>query len=259
MEPGALHGIRPVEQILIKRLRAQALTAQNEYRPVLTSFLNPRQRVLAGMVASEVGIELHAAGGFTNAEMQRVIFAPDYYEVDPADFELTVLECRYPVKFTTLHHSTILGSFVHHGLERSAFGDIITRDGRWQVAVNTALVTFIETEITQLGRTKVSWRPTSKTEYLSPDVRWQSLDAVVSAVRTDVIVAAGFNLSRNAVKDLFATGSIQVNWLSEKRADAELVPGDMISVRGYGRVQLQDILGLTAKDRWRVALRILAK
>ncbi|WP_162207878.1 S4 domain-containing protein [Lacticaseibacillus sharpeae] len=96
-------------------------------------------------------------------------------------------------------------------------------------------------------------------DVLRPNVPWRDLTTVVAATRVDAVVAAGFNLSRSQVKELIASGQVQVNWLAEGRADAQLVPGDMISVRGHGRVQLVDILGITTKQRWRVALRVLAK
>lgn len=256
---GALHGIRPAEQPLIDRLREQALSAAGEYRPVLTSFLNPRQRVLADMVAEQAGVELHGAGGFAQAEMQRVLFAPDYFTPEPSDFAVTVLECVYPAKFTSLHHSTILGSMIHHGLDRSAFGDIITQDDRWQLAVTDTLVGFVQSDVDHIGKTKVSWQVASGKDVLRPNVPWRDLTTVVAATRVDAVVAAGFNLSRSQVKELIGSGQIQVNWLAEGRADAQLVPGDMISVRGHGRVQLVDILGITTKQRWRVALRVLAK
>lgn len=254
-----MHGVRPAEQPLIDRLREMANQAADEYRPVLTSFLNPRQRVLAEMVGAKAGVTVHGNGGFTNAEMQRVLFAPDYFVPEASDYAVTVLECQYPAKFTTLHHSTILGSMVHHGLDRSAFGDIITQDGRWQLAVSAPLADFIAMNVTQIGKTKVQWQAVSAADILRVHVPFRDLVTVVSAIRVDAIVAAGFNLARSQVKELVSSGDIQINWLSERRGDAQLVPGDMVSVRGHGRVQLVDILGITAKDRWRVALKVLVK
>lgn len=256
---GALHGLRPAERPLLARLTEMANQAASEYRPILTAFLNPRQRVLAEMAAEAAGVEMHANGGFAASEMQRVLFAPDYFVPEATDYAVVVLECNYPAKFTTLHHSTILGSFVHHGLDRSAFGDIITDGTQWQVAVSAQMVAFIQTEIGQIGRTKVSWQPVAAQRVLRPDVPWHELTTVVAATRVDAVVAAGFNLSRSQVKELVAGGHIQVNWLPESRGDAQLVPADMVSVRGYGRVQLQDIFGLTTKNRWRVSLRVLKK
>ncbi len=256
---GANHGIRPAEQSLLARFREMAGQAANEYRPVLTAFLNPRQRVLAEVAATAAGVAIFGQGGFTQAEMQRVIFAPEYFTPEPDDFDITILACDYAEKFTRLHHSTILGTLVHQGIDRSVFGDIITRDPAWQIAVSTAMVPFVVGNVTQIGKTKVQWHPVTGRDVLSISVPWHDHTTVVSALRVDAIVAGAFNLSRTQVKDLIASGHIQVNWLAEGRADAQLVPGDMVSVRCYGRVQLQDVLGMTEKNRWRVALRVLVK
>ena len=46
-------------------------------------------------------------------EYAKVIVSPDYYQLDPSDFDLALLEMVYASKFHHLTHSQVLGTIVH--------------------------------------------------------------------------------------------------------------------------------------------------
>lgn len=55
------------------------------------------------------------------------------------------------------------------------------------------------------------------------------------------------------------SGKIKVNWTETLRPDFMLDLLDIISVRGFGRIQLQEIEGKTKKDKIRLTLGVLRK
>ena len=76
-------------------------------------------------------------------EYTKVIVAPDYYQLDPSDFDLALLEMVYASKFHHLTHSQVLGTIVHQlGVERKSFGDILTSDGKIKYLLNSVLFTI---------------------------------------------------------------------------------------------------------------------
>lgn len=256
-QAGLFQHVRPDEMAMRDRLVSLAATAANEYRPVLTNFLDPRSQVIATLAAEQAGVHMQANGMFTGAEWARVLFYPDYYEVQADDFVLQLLEVRYPQKFEQLRHSDILGALMNSGIVRNVFGDIVGDSGRWQFVTSKQMAGFFTMNIDRIGRGKVELTPV--TAPLHPHSDWQERELLLSSLRLDELVAAAFSLPRVRSKDLVQRGSVQVNWHDEKRADYQIAPSDMVSVREHGRVSLDQLLGLTHKEKWRAVIRVIDK
>ena len=63
---------RPEEAPLIDQINDWVATAAGQYRPVLTSFLNPRQRYIAQTIANRNDeIKVASEGGWPAAEIGR--------------------------------------------------------------------------------------------------------------------------------------------------------------------------------------------
>ena len=56
-------------------------------------------------------------------------------------------------------------------------------------------------------------------------------------------------MSRAKVQALIKGEKVQVNWSTITSPSILLKEGDMISIRGFGRVKLFEIGGMTKKDR----------
>lgn len=249
---------RPDEAPLLDQVEDWLNTAADQYRPVLTDFLNPRQVYIAQTLTNRRDdVKMQANGGWVNAEMKRVLFYPSYYEPQVDDFELQLMEVDYPIKFTELHHRQILGTLIGSGLERSAFGDVLTQEMRWQVIINRQMTDFIRQQITQIGKIHVKLKPIDLENVVMPQEDWESLSASVSSLRLDTLIAAGFNYSRNRTKLLVEHGQARVNWETEERPDYPLVVHDLISVRHAGRIRIDEIQGITKKNKIRVAMSVV--
>ncbi|WP_242362428.1 RNA-binding protein [Limosilactobacillus antri] len=258
MEENIKQHFRPNEGPFIDQVADWISTASGQYRPVLTVFLNPRQRYIARTMANAADeVKMASAGGWSGAEMQRVLFYPAYYQPTAADFELRVLEVNYPTKFTELHHRQIMGTLIGEGLERSAFGDILGDQGRWQVVVTTAMAKYLQANVNHIGRAKIKWRSVETADVLHPVEDWEALTTTVSSLRLDAVVAAGFNYSRNRAKQLVEHGQVRLNWEEVDRPDEQVVVHDLISVRHGGRIRLDETHGGTRKGKERVSLSVV--
>lgn len=234
--------------------------AGTEYRPILTDFLDPRQAfILQSLVGEKGDLKYHLAGGYLDAERQRAIIAPDYFEPQEADFELQLFEIRYPVKFAQLSHGKILGTLVNAGIERDVFGDIMNEADRWQFFVTQSMASYVENQITKIGRVTVHIEPQRYTELIRPKDTWQFESTTVSSFRLDTIIATVYNLSRQRAKELVQGNKVKLNWQEFSKPDFELDLLDIVSVRGYGRIQLKSIDGQTRKEKYRVTLGVLRK
>ncbi|MBB1062354.1 YlmH family RNA-binding protein [Limosilactobacillus fastidiosus] len=249
---------RTDEGPIIDQINDWLVQAGDQYRPVLTPFLNPRQRYIAQtLVNGNEDVKMTSVGGWQNAEMKRVLFFPPYYEPKAEDFEITCLEVIYPQKFAELHHRQIMGTLLGEGLERATFGDIVTDGSQWQVVVTNQMARFVRERIDHVGKIKVKWNLISFAQLIEPEDDWEQLTTTVSSLRIDSIIAAGFNYSRNRAKQLLEHGFVQINWEMMQKPDYLVGEHDMLSVRHAGRLRIDQIGNVTRKNKHRITLSII--
>lgn len=249
---------RPSEAAFIDIAQGLIRQALDEYRPVLTNFLNPRQRyIIETLVNQHDDLKSQAFGGNELVESMRLVIAPTYYEVSPQDFDLVALALNYPTKFATLSHRMILGSLISSGIARESIGDIIgDEDGRWQLVTTQPIGRFIQQTLDHIGKTKVRFEAIDLAALITPQTDWVEINTTVSSLRLDTLVANGYNISRTHAKEMIERGQVRVNWTDINKPDYVLAINDLISVRHYGRMKLIAENGITKKDKWRVTLTV---
>ena len=62
----------------------------------------------------------------------------------------------------------------------------------------------------------------------------------VPSLRLDGIVSSGFSISRGKAADYIAAGKAELNYLPCTKGDKQVQEGDIISVRGLGKIKLGD-------------------
>jgi RNA-binding protein YlmH len=53
--------------------------------------------------------------------------------------------------------------------------------------------------------------------------------------------------------DMIGAGDVRVNWKEVSQASYSVKPGDLIAIRGKGRLQVGDV-AITKKERYRIQL-----
>lgn len=230
----------------------------NEYRLVLTDFLNLRELTILNILCNKYdGINVYSYGGYDNAELKRVIIAPDYYELNYHDFEIKLIEIRYSDKFIKLTHGKILGSILGSGIDRSVIGDILNQDNRWQIIVKSNIENFLISSINKIGRDKIKLKDTNIKNIISNKNDWETTYEILSSFRLDVVISSSFNLSRKVTKDLITHDQVKLNWFSIDRPNEELKINDVISVRKWGRIRVHSYEGQSKKGKLKSKLDII--
>lgn len=251
---------RKEEQPFIDLVESWLIQVQEQYVPYLTDFLDPRQQYIIEMLVGKLGeVKVQFYGGYQNAERKRALLYPNYFEPKEEDFELDLVEINYPIKFATLTHGKILGTLMGAGVKREMFGDIMSDGERWQFYVARSIRSFIILQVTKIGKTTVRLEEKNYTDLIKPIDNWEIEHDTVSSLRIDTVISSVYNISRQRAKDLVASGKVKLNWATYDRPDFELGVRDILSVRGYGRIQLREIEGKSKKDKWRVELGVLRK
>ncbi|MCP0886490.1 RNA-binding protein [Ligilactobacillus sp. WILCCON 0076] len=251
---------RNEEEPLIDELLSLIARAENEYRPVLTPFLNPRECYIAkSILGQNDNVKASFYGGAKKAERQRILFYPVYFEVETKDFNISLVEIEYPIKFATLKHGQILGTLANAGVKYDVLGDILTDGQRWQFFVQNNMVSFFLEQVTQIGRIKVRLREIDMGSKVNTIDAWENETTTVSSLRIDGVVSNCYHISRQHTKALIKAHKIHVNWMQLEKPDYMLESYDIISVRGYGRIRLNEVSGISKKGKLRLDISVLRK
>ena len=77
----------------------------------------------------------------------------------------------------------------------------------------------------------------------------------VASLRLDAVASSGFSVSRTKLVSAVNAGLLQVNWQPAKGPSQEVKEGDIISMRGRGRMKVEAITGTSRKGRIGVYLK----
>lgn len=248
-----LKGVEHREAVV--RLIDLAEQAIKTWEPVTSDFLSPPEWAeIQHRFRPLTEVHLVAWGGYPQAERQRVVVARSDLPLVPEQVEVTVLAIAGNFLFDTASHRDFLGAILGTGLVREKVGDILVLGERGaQAIVVPEVAEFLELHLTQVRSVPVKTQAIALAELKVPTPRQKELTTVEASLRLDAIASAGFGMSRSKMADLIAAGEVRVNWKEVTQASTPLKSGDLIAIRGKGRLTVGDI-AVTKKDRYRVQL-----
>lgn len=246
------------EMLFIDRAIDWIHSVEDNYLAYTTSFLNPREVTLLKNRVSSYQLQFFSSSEIIETELSKVIIAPDYYQLDQVDFGLALLEIQYSSQFTQLTHAQVLGSFLgQSGVRRQEIGDILISEERAQIFVSQHLADYFIENIKKIGRAGVKLKRIDLSQAIQTETKSETKVLLVSSVRLDKIIATAFNFSRNIATNMLQSNKVKVNFSEVSEKDTSLQTGDLISLRGYGRVKILRNLGLTKKDKQKIEVELI--
>ena len=251
-----LQHFRKDEQPFIEQVSGWLRETQDRYAPKLTDFLDPRQQyIVHSMIGQNDDVVATAYGKLPDAERKRMLISPSYFVPTEEDYGITMFSIKYPSKFIKLEHPDVLGSLMSLGLDRSKFGDIRLDESQIELAVVSEMSDYVSSHLTSIGKSKIKVEELPQDHpYLENKDVWVEESHTVSSMRIDTIIASLFNVSRQKASLLIHSGKVKVNWTVREQPSFELHESDLLSIRGYGRIQIGLIEGRTKKDKIRLQI-----
>jgi photosystem II S4 domain protein len=239
----------------VARVIDQADQAIKTWEVVLSDFLSPP--VLAE-IQQQFGrlteVQLLAWGGYPQAERQRVAIARSELPLEQSQVEVTALDIAGNFLFDPPTHRDFLGAMLGCGIVREKTGDIIVLGERGaQVIVVPEMAEFLETQLNQVRSVPVKTRRIDLSELKIREPKKKEMTTVEASLRLDAIASAGFGVSRSKMADLITAGDVRVNWKDVSQASYLIKTGDLIAIRGKGRLEIGEV-AVTKKERYRVQL-----
>ncbi|MGB3535976.1 MAG: photosystem II S4 domain protein [Microcoleaceae cyanobacterium] len=239
----------------IARVIDHADQALRTWEITLTDFLSPPELAESQQVFSRLtDVQLITGGGYPQAERQRLAIARSELPLEESNIALAALDIAGNFLFDTATHRDFLGSMLGTGIVREKTGDIIVLGERGaQVIVVPELVEFLEMSLTQVRSVPVKTRQIELSQLKIRPPKKKEMTTVEASMRLDAIASAGFGMSRSKMADLINGKDVRVNWKDITQASHQVKSGDLIAVRGKGRLEVGEV-GITKKQRYRIEL-----
>lgn len=216
---------------------------------LFSDFLNMNEINLLHQCKDVLSTSYTMYGGYECAERQMVAFQPDalYYNWE---FPISCIKYR-PVneRFSqALTHRDVLGALMHLGIERSLIGDIVFQDKDILVFCHEKIAPYLLQELFQIKHTQVIGQSFMPRE-LSVVPCFENAQGNISSNRLDAFVSHVCKLSRAKATEFILGENVFVDGKMISNYSAKLSVGNIISLRGYGKIKLTEIGGLTKKGR----------
>ena len=189
-------------------------------------------------------------GGCEQAERKMIRFGSEEELGFSQDFPIkTLLIKPLASKFADdLSHRDFLGALMNLGIKRELLGDIFVKDKEACVFCKESIADFIIDNLIRVKHTSVKVEVTDE----ALDIACHELEdkvVQVSSQRIDAVIAKVYSFSRQEALELFREGLVYHNGRECTENARTLHPGDVISVRGKGKFEFSEELGLSKKGK----------
>ena len=221
-----------------------------------SGFLDPFGQEIAETVAANYAdLKTDFEGGYQGAERCRAVFVHEDFPGTPGDFDIDCVEARWNGQFARLSHRDVLGALMSLGIERDRFGDLLVASDSVKIICDSKMAEYLLQELKQIGPVGVECQRSALDTIAPKEERCKEISATVASLRVDAVAAAGFGFSRSRAASDIAADKMKLNWQPVKNASQTVKEGDMLSMRGRGRLEIAEIRGTTKKGRTALTLK----
>jgi photosystem II S4 domain protein len=214
----------------------------------VTDFLSPPELVeITGIFNRLTEIKLLPNGGYPQAERQRI-------GICRTELALLAIEISGNFLFDSATHRDFLGAMLGAGIVREKTGDLIVLGERGaQAIIVPEMLDYLTAALTQVRSVPVKVKPIELSALQIREPKKKEMVTTEASLRLDAIASAGFGLSRSKMVDLVSGGEVRVNWKDVSQPAFQLKAGDLVAVRGKGRLEIGEVM-ITKKERYRINL-----
>ena len=243
------------DRLLLAKLWDKIDAGMRKNIPAATCFLSPRELELARFLFGKPE-GLYEFGGYPDAERKMLIYLPDYLEegaLTGPDSPVICLRAKF-FQGDTPSHRDFLGALMGAGLTRESIGDICVGKGSCDFFVTSQIAPYLLSGFTGVGRTHVHLEAIPLEQVQVPEPEVKEIKDTLASLRLDSVISSGFRMGRSLASQLISGGKAAIDGLPVEKPDKLVPEGAKISLRGYGKIKLEKIVGTTKKDRVSVVI-----
>ena len=237
------------DEILLARVYERITSAAARNIPAATAFLSKREQMLAAELLR--GQDFAFFGGPAMAEREVCCYVPEYLDESWLTGDEGPIAAVRAVYFAgdTLTHRDFLGALMGCGVKRETIGDIYVAEGRCDFLVTREVLPYLLQNFLSAGRTKLHVERIVVPDVSVPEQKVRQIRDTVPSLRLDGIVSSGFSISRGKAAEYISAGKCELNYAPCVKGDKQTTEGDVITVRGLGKIRLDAVGGNTKKGR----------
>jgi RNA-binding protein YlmH len=152
--------------------------------------------------------------------------------------------------YFSLTHSEILGSLFGLNISDEIFGDIILDNDKYYVYIMDEIYEFILNNFKMVGNKNIEIKAVDLSTLENYSRKYETLEFIVSSLRSDTVIARIISSSRDKVKDKLRKKEIIVNYDVLSNGAYVLKENDVFSIRKYGKYKFIGIVKTTKKDNY---------
>jgi RNA-binding protein YlmH len=238
------------DRILLAKLWDKITSGINRNIPAHTGFLSPRELEMCKYLFGNAD-GLFSFGGYEDAERKMLCYLPDYLEEGYLTDDSSPVICLHATFFEgdTPTHRDFLGSLMGAGIARETVGDICVGKGQCDFFVTEEIAPYLLQNFTNAGRTKFHLTQIPLQDASIPEANITVIKDTLASLRLDGVVSAGFRISRTLASQAITAGKVALDGLPCEKPDKAVTEGAKISLRGSGKIKLQQVNGQTKKGR----------
>lgn len=242
---------KPEDKFWYSKALEQAYSCIKTSDFAFTDFSDPLKiGEVVAFLKDENKFSIKAYGGFDNSERLMLGFYPAYLEMKYSDFPIKAIKIEYNEKFSkNLTHRDFLGSILGLGIKREKIGDILAFQGYCIVFVEVTIADYISYNLEKVRHTKVKSSIVQPEKLADIEVKMEERTIIISSLRLDAVVSGAFGISRSKAAELINADKAFLNWQNETNTSKSVSEGDILTLRGTGRIKVDEIAGKTKKDR----------
>lgn len=240
---------------LAARLLDLAEYAIKYRRYKVSDFLDPHGFSIVETIAAHYEqLNTISDGGYNSAErIKAALVSKDY--AGSIDFNIAAIMISWDSIHYHLTHRDVLGALMGLGIKREVLGDIIVKSGLCYIVIDRKFAEYVLQNLITIGAATVSTSIVDLNDIPPREEKVKEIRTTVPSLRLDVVAAAGYGMSRTRMSEEIAAEKIKVNWQNGKSSSYSIKAGDIISMRGRGRVEVCEIIGQTKKGRISILLK----
>ncbi len=226
---------------VMKKINYVINRVKNNGGYVTTNFLDPYEQLAFEAICKSNKLNISFWDKGMDSERKIAIIFEDYYE-EP---KCTIYRVRYNTKYYSITHRDVLGALMNVGIKREMLGDILVNKQDIAFLCMDSVKGLIQEELTKIKNAPVTLEEIET--FIKEDDGIEK-KYIISSFRLDTLVATFADINREEAKERIKRKEVKVNHFIE--TDYKLVcdPQALISIKGFGRVQIIKQDGVTRKD-----------
>ncbi len=221
-----------------------------------TQFLDPSQVVKAEKIIKQCGssINYFVTSGIEDCERNIIVISHDSIDAHGIVLPIAPILLDGNFKFEILHHRDVLGAIMNLGIKREKMGDIFFSKDKCYVIVYEDICDYISINLTRIKHVPIDAKRIDFDQLPPREISTKEMKATISSPRLDSVISAGFGVSRSSISKEIKNGNVKVNYEEIKTLSFSVNEGDVISLRGRGRISIKEMGGLSKKGRINITI-----